>query len=124
VTETPRINQQNGFAPPGLILLHWNGTAWRTVARSRKISEASGLTPDGHGGFWLTSADPANSNAGYIVDYRHGTFTTQAAPTLPGYVDAPFGITAVPGTGSFWAIGTLVLRKNGTGESALLRYVP
>jgi len=124
VTETPEINQQNGYAPPGLILLHWNGASWQTVARSRKISEASGLTPDGHGGFWMTSVNPANSNAGYIVDYRHGTFTTRPAPTLPGYVDAAFGITAVPGTGSFWAIGALVTRKNGPDESAILRYVP
>jgi hypothetical protein len=124
LTETPAVNQQTGFSPPGLILLHWNGSKWRTVARSRKLDGVTGLTADGHGGFWLTGTSSANPNEGEMIDYRNGTFTSQPAPTEPGYFGSASGIVAVPGTGSFWATETLIPVKTGGDESAVLRYTP
>lgn len=124
VSETPAVNQRTGFSPAGLILLHWNGSAWRTVATNRTLRGAAGLTPDGDGGFWLTAADPANPNAGEIIDYRHGAFTSQPAPAPHGYTGTASGIVAVPGTGCFWATGTLIPVNAGTGETDILRYTP
>jgi hypothetical protein len=124
VTLTPAINQQTGYSPPGLILLHWNGAAWTTVARSRTLGGVDGLTPDGHDGFWLTATSRANSNATDIVDYRHGTFTSYPAPAPRGYVDSVSGITAIPGTGSFWATGLLTSRKGDNQQTAILRFDP
>ena len=79
VAETPAASQQTGFSPAGLILLHWNGSTWRMVAKNRKLRDVTGLTRDGHGGFWLTATDPANPSASDIIDYRNGTFTSQPA---------------------------------------------
>ena len=124
VAETPAASQQTGFSPAGLILLHWNGSTWRTVASNRTLHGVTGLTPDGDGGFWLTATDPANPNAGDIIDYRHGTFTSQPAPAPHGYTGAASGIVAVPGTGSFWAAGMLTAVKGGTSETDILRYSP
>jgi len=124
VAETPAVNQQTGFSPPGLLLFHWNGSTWRTVAKNRTLHGATGLTPDGHGGFWLTATAPANPAAGDIIDYRHGTFTSQPAPAPHGYTGTASGIVAVPGTGSFWATGTLTAVKGGTDETDILRYSP
>ncbi|MGH3277500.1 MAG: hypothetical protein ACRDNZ_24645, partial [Streptosporangiaceae bacterium] len=79
VAETPAVSQQTGTGPAGLVLLHWNGSTWNTLARDMKLSGANGLTPDGHGGFWLTATDPARSTASDIIDYRRGRFTSHRA---------------------------------------------
>jgi len=86
VALTPRESPAAAPGPfaGGLILLHWNGTTWRTVAKTRALGDVTGLTPDGHGGFWLTTTDPANPEAGDIVDYRDGIFTSRPAPAPPG----------------------------------------
>ncbi len=108
----------------GLILLHWNGSTWRTVVETRALGDVTGLTPDGHGGFWLTTTDPANDEAGDIVDYRDGTFTSQPVPAPPGYTGTAGGIVAVPGTGSFWAEGTMREDNGDNYETDILRYTP
>ena len=124
VAETPAASQQTGFSPAGLILLHWNGSTWRTVANNRTLHSVTGLTPDRRGGFWLTATDPANPAAGDIIDYRHGTFTSQPAPAPHGYTGTASGIVAVPGTGSFWAAGMLTAIQGGAAETDVLRYSP
>jgi hypothetical protein len=124
VAETPAESQRTGFSPPGLILLHRNGSTWRVVARSDKLRDVTGLTPDGHGGFWLTAAHPASPSASDIIDYRNGTFTRQRAPSRPGCTSSIDGIFAVPGTGSGWATGTLTPVKAGTPKTDILRYTP
>jgi hypothetical protein len=123
VAETPAVNQQTGFSPAGLILLHWNGSAWRTVVTSRKLGGVTGLARDGHGGLWLTT-DPAGSGAGDIIHYRNGTFTSRPAPGRPGYAGSAGRVVAVPGTGSFWATGMLTAIRGGTIDSDILRYTP
>ena len=102
MAETPAVNQQTGFSPAGLILLHWDGSAWRTVVKNRKLRGVTGLTRDGHGGFWLTAADPAHPQAGDIIDYRNGAFTV--SPPRPGRVtpappaaSSPFPAPALSG---------------------------
>ncbi len=124
VAETPAVNQQTGFSPPGLILLRWDGSTWRTVARNRELRGVSGLTPDGHGGFWFTATDPANPNASDIVDYRDATFISQPAPAQQGYAGSASGIVAVPGAGSWWATGMLAAVKGGSIKTDILRYTP
>jgi len=124
VAETPAVNQPTGFSPAGLILLHWNGSTWRTVVENRTLRGVTGLTPDGHGGFWLTAADPAHPGSGDIIDFRNGTFTSQPAPARPGYHGSASGIVAVPGTGSSWATGTLTPVRGGAAETDILRYTP
>jgi hypothetical protein len=123
VTETPAPNIR-GFRPPGLIMLHWNGSTWRTVARNPALFDVTGLTPDGHGGFLLSAVDQALGSKGYIVDYRNGAFTTEPVPALPGYTGAAFGIVAVPGTGSYWAIDGLTPVKTSGVKAGILRYTP
>jgi hypothetical protein len=124
VLETPAAGQSTASTPPGLILLHWNGSTWSTVARSHTLRGATGLTPDGHGGFWLTATAPANSNASDIIDYRDGKFTSQAAPAPSGYAGSATGIVPVPGTDSFWATGLLTPLHSGSNETDILHYTP
>jgi hypothetical protein len=124
VAETPAASQRTGLSPPGLILLHWNGSTWHTVARNRTLRGVTGLTPDGHGGFWLTATDPASPRASDIVDYHNGTFTSQPAPARRGYTSSVSGIFAVPGTGSSWATGALTPVKAGAAKTDILRYTP
>jgi hypothetical protein len=123
VMETPAASQRTGISPPGLMLLHWDGSTWHTVVKSLKLRGATGLTPDGHGGFWLTTG-AANSSADDIIDYRDGTFTSHPAPAQPGYAGFASDIARVPGTGSFWATGTLTPVKTGTFKTDILRYTP
>jgi hypothetical protein len=124
VAETPAANQQTGFGPPGLILLHWNGSTWRVAAQNRQLRDVTGLTPDGHGGLWLTATHPASPSASDIIDYRNGIFTSQPAPSRQGYTSSVDGIFAVPGTGASWATGTLTPVKAGNPKTDILRYTP
>ena len=97
-----------------------------SVAVSQKPPSPSGVSPVTPCSVRLlaTATDPANPNAGDIIDYRHGTFTSQPAPAPHGYTGAASGIVAVPGTGSFWAAGMLTAVKGGTSETDILRYSP
>jgi hypothetical protein len=110
VAETPAVNETTGESPAGLILLRWNGSAWQTMARNAQLRDVTDLTPDGHGGFWLSSIFGSD-----ITDYRGGIFTSQPAPGAGGYVTQ---IAGAPGTHSFWATGRL-----STGND-ILRYIP
>jgi hypothetical protein len=74
------------------------------------VRDVTDLTPDGHGGFWLSSIFGSD-----ITDYRHGTFTSQPAPGHDGYATS---IAAAPGTNSFWATGRL------SAGNDILRYIP
>jgi hypothetical protein len=124
VAETPAVSQQTGLGPAGLILLHWNGSRWATLVRSRTVGGASGLAPDGHGGFWLIAAGRGSTGASDLVDYRHGRLTSQPAPAPKGYADLVSGIAAIPGTRSLWAAATLIPVGTGTQKAAILRYDP
>jgi hypothetical protein len=109
VAETPAVNEKTGLSPAGLILLRWNGSAWRTVARSAHVQDSTDLVPDGHGGFWLSTIF-----GGDLTDYRDGTFTSQRAPGAGGYATSVVG---VPGTVSFWATG------GSSAGNDILRYL-
>jgi hypothetical protein len=110
VALTPAVNEQTGYSPAGLILLRWNGAAWHTMARNARVQDVTDLTPDGHGGFWLSSIFGSD-----ITDYRDGTFASQPAPGHDGLVTA---IAGVPGTDSLWATG------RSSAGNYLLRYLP
>jgi hypothetical protein len=110
VAESPAVNETTGYSPAGLILLRWNGSAWHTMARNPQVRDVTDLTPDGHGGFWLSSIFGSD-----ITDYRDGTFTSQPAPGHDGYVTQ---IAGAPGTNSFWATGRL------SAGNDILRYIP
>jgi hypothetical protein len=108
--------------------LHWNGRKWSVAARNSRWW-LYGLTPDGHGGFWLTGEKnqptgfaPFNS---YIVHYSGGHWTYQTAPTRSGYTGPTAGlITRIPGTHSFWALGQLSSASNPFGAADILKYGP
>jgi hypothetical protein len=60
-----------------------------------------------------------------IAHYSGGKWTFQAPPTESGYTDAVGDITAIPGTGSFWALGQLSPTSNsGLTSGAILKYGP
>jgi hypothetical protein len=107
VAESPGINERTGYNPAGLILLRWNGSAWQTVARNSHLRDITNLTPDGHGGLWLSSIFGSA-----ISDYRDQTFTSQPAPGAGGVV------TQITGTSSLWGIGRL------SAGTDILRYIP
>jgi hypothetical protein len=120
------LNLASGTSPPGATLLHWNGSKW-SVAAKNSSWWLYGLTPDGHGGFWLTGEK--NQPVGvalfntYIVHRSGGRWTAQKPPTPHGYTSDTAGlITPIPGTHSFWALGQLTSAGNLFGSVAILRY--
>ena len=128
VKESLAVNRGSGQGPAGMMLLHWNGEKW-SVADNVTHWYLQGLTPDGHGGFWMvgykatTVGTPAFDAD--IAHYSGGKWTFQAPPTESGYTDAVGDITAIPGTGSFWALGQLSPTSNsGLTSGAILKYGP
>jgi hypothetical protein len=128
VLEGLALNEVEGTSPPGATLLHWNGSKWSVAARNATWW-LYGLTPDGHGGFWLTGekAQPVGFALfnSYIVHYSGGHWTYRRAPTRPGYTGPIAGlITPIPGTQSFWALGLLNSASNPLGAADILKYGP
>jgi hypothetical protein len=123
VEETVAVNPGSGTAPLGVTLLHWNGTAWAVAARDLKHSYSPGLTPDGHGGFWLTS----NSLSQPVTDIVHdtsGRWTRQPAPAEPGTTGEAGDLTLIPGTTSVWGTGVLTATSSGTTQADIIKYGP
>jgi hypothetical protein len=108
--------------PPGVTLLHWDGTSWTVAGQDMADYFTTGMTPDGLGGLWMGATDTTFTN-GYAVHYQGGQWTQETAPAEPGYITSQVSqITQVPGTTSLWAIGGLSPIGDSVGESAILQY--
>jgi hypothetical protein len=123
VEETVAVNPGSGAAPPGVTLLHWNGTAWAVAARDLAHPYSPGLTPDGSGGFWLTS-DSLSQPASYIVHYTSGRWSRQLAPAEAGFTGEAGDLALIPGTASVWGTGVLTATGNGTTEADIIKHGP
>ena len=123
VEETVAVNPGSGNGPPGVTLLHWNGTAWAVVAQDLKHRGSGGLTPDGHGGFWTTDSTGSRPVT-YIVHYAGGRWSRQLAPTEPGFSGEAGGLVLIPGTASVWGSGVLTAAGNGPTEADIIKHGP
>jgi hypothetical protein len=122
VSEVPSVtNFSTGYAPDGTILLHWDGRQWSQVSEDSSL-RAFGLADDGQGGLWMISQSPDYSQS-YLVHYSGGTWTSQAAPSEPGYttVLSPDGLVREPGTSTLWAAGGLQA-PDIPGPGVILQY--
>ena len=97
--------------PGPMVLLHWNGTAWRRAKGHPPAGELLGpMASDGHGGLWLYAAKPltkAPFQKPFFVDFRHGIWTTAAAPTSPAGLVQVSAIALIPGTTSLLGAATI-----------------
>jgi hypothetical protein len=121
--ETVAVNRGSGFAPPGVTLLHWNGTTWAQAAQDLKHTYVPGLTSDGHGGFWLTSAT-GQELVTHIVHYADSHWHRQLAPTEPGFTNEVGGFVLIPGTTSVWGTGILTSTTGPATEADIVKYGP
>jgi hypothetical protein len=120
VRQEQRVGSDGQTVITGAYLLHWDGTSWARVsigAPAQTIVEA--MAADGQGGLWLAGVSAASISTGEFYHYSGGHWTQAAIPggTLNGTprVGLSGGITAIPGTRSLWASGTMV---TGAGTSA------
>lgn len=123
VEETVAVNPGTGTAPAGVTLLHWNGKSWAVAAQDLSHRASPGLTPDGHGGFWLTdstSSQPVTE----IVHYANGQWTRHLAPTEPGFTGEAGDLALIPGTTSVWGTGVLTATSSGTTEADIIKHGP
>lgn len=110
--------------PPGVALLHWNGTKWQTAASSSTLFSNGGLTYDGQGGFWFPAAGSGASVTEYLVHYSGGHLTQHATPSVTGDYDVAGSLVLIPGTKSLWGLGSLVPTGNGIGAEVVLKDGP
>jgi hypothetical protein len=85
-------------------LLHWNGAGWRAIALPAAIADVDAMTPDGHGGIWLTASTGLDL-VQYWYHYNGGHWTRVLVPSPRGYSNMVFGMAWIPGTTSVWADG-------------------
>src|SRR5215469_426454 len=123
VEETVAVNPGSGIGPPGVTLLHWNGTAWAVVAQDLKHRGSGELTSDGHGGFWMTDSTGSRPVT-HIVHYASGHWSRQLAPTEPGFSGLAGGLVLIPGTASVWGSGELTATGNGPTEADIIKHGP
>jgi hypothetical protein len=123
VEETVAVNPGGGSAPAGVTLLHWNGKTWAMAAQDLKHHASPGLTPDGHGGFWLTDSTSSRP-VSYIVHYSGGTWSRQLAPAEPGSTGEAGNLTLIPGTASVWGTGQLTATSGGATEATIIKHGP
>lgn len=65
--------------PPGLWLLHWNGSAWTKVLHDGTHNYSPDLASDGTGGLWLTGFN-STTLAYSFVHFAGGLLTRGAEP--------------------------------------------
>jgi hypothetical protein len=123
VEETVAVNPGSGTGPAGVTLLHWNGTTWTVAAQDLKHHASPGLTPDGHGGFWLTDSS-ASRPVTYIVHYAGGTWSRRLAPTESGYTNQVGNLALIPGTTSVWGAGSLTATSTGATAADIIKHGP
>jgi hypothetical protein len=101
-------------------VLHWNGTSWRSVART-PADNIDSVAPDGSGGLWATGVDinPSGFNLFYHLTRGHWTQVNPPARTLQ---QAQEDLTWIPGTHSLWGSATRLTHKGEYGE--LIKYGP
>jgi hypothetical protein len=63
----------DSMAPKAVILLHWNGSAWRKVGGKPPLGPLSGpIASDGSGGVWLVAQ---NATSSFFLHYARGKWT-------------------------------------------------
>jgi len=95
-------------------VLHWNGTAWRSVA-STPADAIESVAPDGSGGLWATGVDrnPGGFNLFYHLTGGHWT---EVNPPTGTWDQAPENLTWIPGTHSLWGTATGFTHRGADGE--------
>jgi hypothetical protein len=104
------VSTQGAVTPPlSPFLLHWNGTNWSVVKVPYVNLQATGaIAEDNQGGVWIGATAPASATGevrGYILHYRDGQWSKQAAPADPGLLTQPSVFAWIRGTKSVWGIG-------------------
>ena len=90
----------------GMVLYHWNGARWSSVAFPYAESQAFTISPDGQGGIWLwDEVDPGHHD--YLVhDSSAGHWSEVTAPRpADAFSTQIYSIEPIPGTTSLWADG-------------------
>ena len=116
------ISRGTGYAPPGVALLHWNGSKWAVVTENLSYYLYD-LTSDGGGGFWLAGARTRSAPEA-LAHYSGGRWAYQPVPTQAGYDAVVSSLDLIPGTRSLWALGSLSPVTSGLTKSVLLKYGP
>jgi hypothetical protein len=94
------------------LLLHWNGSHWQKITGGY----AGTVTPDGHGGAWLSNSTHWTGDAWVNVSISSLDIVSAGfAPTL----------ARVPGaTGSYWQGASLQPKSNALSYATILVYGP
>jgi hypothetical protein len=124
VQETVAVDRGTGIAPPGVTLLHWNGTGWAQAAQDLGHVYVPGLTPDGHSGFWLASTTGQSQPVTHIVHYASARWHRQLAPTEPGFTNEVDGFVLIPGTTSVWGTGIRTSTSGPATETDIVKDGP
>jgi hypothetical protein len=102
-------------------LLHWNGTKWSRVAFPFAGFANTPVVTDGHGGLWLSiDTGPAPRTSLWFCHYSNGHWTKTPVPRYAGQQPTVDYLAWIPGTGSVWGTGGLIVSQ--TGGEALLKY--
>jgi hypothetical protein len=111
------------FQDVGGVLLHWTGSGWVDVKLPFQTLGLGPLSPDGHGGLWITSCVPAGCTSLDMVHYSAGRLSaTRVAVPADGADVAAMRL--IPHTRSVWASGSLISGENPDFFSMMLKYGP
>jgi hypothetical protein len=81
------LELRNSSRVIGVVLLHYDGTAWARISVTYPSTGLGAMTADGHGGIWITSVISRLPGSA-IYDYRGGRWSRQATPAGRGYSPA------------------------------------
>jgi hypothetical protein len=111
----------------GVLLLHWNGNDWQSVAVPASISAFDqDIASDGQGGLWV-SGYSSTAESDELFQFQDGQWSGQPDPTQDGDQPSMYGLTWVPFSTSLWgAAGLLNTQPNGTTgiQGAIYQYGP
>ncbi|WP_244164683.1 hypothetical protein [Streptomyces silaceus] len=113
--------------PPVPSVTHWNGTGWKDITGSLSGLYLDAISPDGHGGLWVTGRDSSGegAEAGPVFWHFDGTAWTKepGAPAPDGDTRWPsyafYDLAPAGGNGSFWAVGDYSTSMDAHGDNTV-----
>jgi len=104
-----------------LVLLHFNGSAWRKAGEVSSLGDPVAVIPDGHGGLWIPVGTGSPREAS-MEHYSHGTLSSVRLPVPSARLTL---LGAAIGKNTTAALTVGVMRRSGGRLTAIiLRFGP
>ncbi|MHA4813800.1 hypothetical protein ACXZ65_05520 [Streptomyces aculeolatus] len=110
--------------PPGVVLRHYDGTAWSDVAAPFTVGSLGAIAPDAAGRPALIAGwDFWDGASAHYLRWDGTAWTSERGPAAAqGVTPVMSALAPIPGTGGFWSAGTTAQSPFPPAQARIERY--